>query len=334
MLGLTIAGAGIMKSESAITKQKEQEAKKSQELANLQAQQSAQKADATANWEENLAMQAEAKQIVMTQVTQSQANKEFWSAYAVWKEKVTLAGAKRQAQALLLTRKKDNKTKEKVRYSKPTQQKNIFKLGPLAKLGLALTAIVALFSIVSTYMPTQNCEMGVNSDEEPTYEPCGGGGNVGSAEGPGPQTGGVNTGGGSVSSSNISPNSVGVSIPSNYTPIRPTQPNLYRYIDATSATTTRYVIRLGNGIERIIPEGWSWRVADNGKGIVFQQPGSYKNANSIRIMDVGADPRYPDGYIRIYNSYNQAIDINGSPSSSAFTHFQLNQLGEIPWPTP
>ncbi len=100
MLGLTIAGAGIMKSESAIAKQKEQEAKKAEELANLQAQQSVQKADASANWEENLAMQAEANLDVVVGVKQSQANKNYWAAYALWKAQVALVEAKKRTQAL------------------------------------------------------------------------------------------------------------------------------------------------------------------------------------------------------------------------------------------
>jgi len=99
MLGLTMAGAGLMKSESAIAKQKEQEAKKSQELANLQAQQSAQKADATANWEENLAMQADAELDVVVGVKQSQANKNYWAAYAIWLAEVAKANARKVAKA-------------------------------------------------------------------------------------------------------------------------------------------------------------------------------------------------------------------------------------------
>jgi len=64
----------------------------------LQAQQSAQKQVAQANWAENQAMQASAKQAVVTQVIQSQANKDFWAAYAEWQLKVAEAEQKRREQ--------------------------------------------------------------------------------------------------------------------------------------------------------------------------------------------------------------------------------------------
>jgi len=101
MLGLTMAGAGMMKSQTAIAKKNAQQVQKAQALADLQVQQTAQAQTAQANWAENQAMQASAKQTVMTQVTQSQANKDFWSAYAVWQQQVARRlEAIRQAQQL------------------------------------------------------------------------------------------------------------------------------------------------------------------------------------------------------------------------------------------
>lgn len=37
-----------------------------------------------------------------------------------------------------------------------------------------------------------------------------------------------------------------------------------------------------------IPQGWAPRVADNGKGVVFQRPGATGNADMIRVDDSGA----------------------------------------------
>ena len=53
-------------------------------------------------------------------------------------------------------------------------------------------------------------------------------------------------------------------------------------------------------------------------------PGNWKNlphedGNSIRIMDPGADPRYPEGYIRYYNEHGQPLDAIGKPGSQAAT---------------
>ncbi|MCD9872099.1 WXG100-like domain-containing protein [Streptomyces guryensis] len=67
-----------------------------------------------------------------------------------------------------------------------------------------------------------------------------------------------------------------------------------------------------------IPEGWEPRVADNGKGVVFQRPGAEGNADMIRVMD--PTPRYPNGYIRAYNEYGQPVDAAGKPGSKAATH--------------
>jgi hypothetical protein len=77
-----------------------------------------------------------------------------------------------------------------------------------------------------------------------------------------------------------------------------------------------------------IPEGWIPRVADNGRGIVYQRPGSAGNANMIRIMDPTA--KYPSGYVRYYNPGGQPLDVFGNPGLPSATHIPQDYQG--PWP--
>ncbi len=100
MLGLTMAGAGVMKSESARKKQDELAKQDAIAQANLVAILAEQKDSAEDNWAENQAMRAEAKQQVYTKVTQSQANKDFWASYTAWKIKVAEAEEKRRQAEL------------------------------------------------------------------------------------------------------------------------------------------------------------------------------------------------------------------------------------------
>jgi hypothetical protein len=82
-----------------------------------------------------------------------------------------------------------------------------------------------------------------------------------------------------------------------------------------------------------IPEGYVGREADNGAGIVFQEPGAPGNAGSIRIMEPTA--QYPDGYFRYYNSEGngQALDVNGKPGPPSTTHIPENYIGPVlEWP--
>ena len=67
-----------------------------------------------------------------------------------------------------------------------------------------------------------------------------------------------------------------------------------------------------------IPKGWTPRVTDNGKGMVFQRPGATGNADMIRVMDPTS--QHPNGYIRIYNSHGQPVDLAGKPGPPSATH--------------
>lgn len=77
-----------------------------------------------------------------------------------------------------------------------------------------------------------------------------------------------------------------------------------------------------------VPQGWAPRVADNGRGIVYQRPGALRNADSIRIMDPTS--KYPTGYVRYYNSGNQPLDVFGNPGADPLTHIPQDYVG--PWP--
>lgn len=82
-----------------------------------------------------------------------------------------------------------------------------------------------------------------------------------------------------------------------------------------------------------IPEGYEPRVADNGKGIVYQEPGAPGNAGSIRIMEPTG--QYPDGYFRYYNNEGpgQPLDVNGNPGPPSATHIPENYIGPVlGWP--
>jgi hypothetical protein len=69
------------------------------------------------------------------------------------------------------------------------------------------------------------------------------------------------------------------------------------------------------GVTYVIPDNWVPRIADNGQGIVFQEPGAQGNADMIRIMEPTA--RYPKGYAVVYNSQGQPVDNLGSPGKPA-----------------
>ncbi len=86
---------------------------------------------------------------------------------------------------------------------------------------------------------------------------------------------------------------------------------------------------------RTLPAGvsddWVLRVADSGKGRVWQAPGATGDANSLRMMD--PTPEYPNGYVRFYNDYGQPIGLDGKPGPNAMTHIPINPDGTFPTPT-
>ena len=81
-----------------------------------------------------------------------------------------------------------------------------------------------------------------------------------------------------------------------------------------------------------VPAGWVSRPANNGKGVVYQKPGSAGDRNSVRIMDPGADPRYPDGYVKFTNEHNQPINLDGKPATRPEAHIPRNPDGTYPIP--
>ncbi len=87
MLGLTMAGAGVMKSQSAQKKQHELAQANAIAQAQLATAKAEQAQTARANWEQNQAMQANANKKVYTKVQQSQANIDFWAAFAEWQQR-------------------------------------------------------------------------------------------------------------------------------------------------------------------------------------------------------------------------------------------------------
>jgi hypothetical protein len=77
-----------------------------------------------------------------------------------------------------------------------------------------------------------------------------------------------------------------------------------------------------------VPEGYTARVADNGKGMVLQHPNAAGNSGAVRIMD--ATPRYPNGYFRYYNEYGQPINpATGLPGPNSATHVPMNYEGPL-----
>lgn len=77
---------------------------------------------------------------------------------------------------------------------------------------------------------------------------------------------------------------------------------------------------------------WPGRPANNGKGTIYQKPGSPGDSNSVRVMEPGADPRYPNGYVKFTNEHNQPITLDGKPGSRAETHIPRNPDGSYPIP--
>lgn len=79
-----------------------------------------------------------------------------------------------------------------------------------------------------------------------------------------------------------------------------------------------------------VPGDWVARTADNGKGVVWQKPGSVQNADSVRVMEPTA--RYPNGYVRFYNSGGHPVNLDGKPGPNSETHIAINPDGTYPLP--
>lgn len=97
------------------------------------------------------------------------------------------------------------------------------------------------------------------------------------------------------------------------------------------ASSGKLFVTSGRGTTYDIPDGWAGREADNGQGLVYQRPGAVGNQDSIRIMEPKV--KYPDGYVRVYNSAapaGQPIDVFGNPGPPWDTHISQLYLG--PWP--
>ena len=89
------------------------------------------------------------------------------------------------------------------------------------------------------------------------------------------------------------------------------------------------------GREVPVPDTWISYPTRKNNGIIYQRPGSVKNADTIRIMDPGADPRYPNGYIRYYNSKGQPVKLHlKTPGTEPETHFPIDYPGPLPLPKP
>jgi hypothetical protein len=107
--------------------------------------------------------------------------------------------------------------------------------------------------------------------------------------------------------------------------------------DRASATTISGCVIAAEGVEgaaaRGIPglrSGWQGRIADNGKGWVWQRPGASGNADMMRVMD--PMEQYPNGYVRFYNEHGQPVGLNGKPGPNSETHIPRGVDGG--WETP
>jgi RHS repeat-associated protein len=109
-------------------------------------------------------------------------------------------------------------------------------------------------------------------------------------------------------------------------------PGAGRSVGAVATDSAQRVfVTTPRGVTYDIPAGWASRTADNGKGIVYQRPGSRGNADMIRIME--PTPQYPDGYARVYNSFGQPIGVSGKPGPLADTHIPETYNGHWQgWP--
>jgi hypothetical protein len=82
-----------------------------------------------------------------------------------------------------------------------------------------------------------------------------------------------------------------------------------------------------------VPGHWTARTADNGRGIVYQRPGSVGDADSIRIME--PTKRYPEGHLVRYDRHGHPIDAAGGvPKTTEDWHIPLDKqlMDPLNWP--
>ena len=77
----------------------------------------------------------------------------------------------------------------------------------------------------------------------------------------------------------------------------------------------------------VVIEGTEFNATKNGKGILIRPAGTTGNANTARIMS--PTERYPNGYIVIYNSEGQPVNLDGKPDSRANTHLDFTKDDEL-----
>jgi hypothetical protein len=72
-----------------------------------------------------------------------------------------------------------------------------------------------------------------------------------------------------------------------------------------------------------IPPNYVAVRANNGKGWVFRpQENNQDEGPTVRAMEEGSNPDYPDSDFRITNSGGQGLNVQGKPGSQGDTHFQ------------
>ena len=101
----------------------------------------------------------------------------------------------------------------------------------------------------------------------------------------------------------------------------------------TGRSDGKIFVTTSGGTTYDIPASWVEHEAENGKGIVYHEPGATGNANSIRIMEPTA--QYPKGYVRYYHKHGQPWTSTGSLAPPARRRFQATTRAPIPgWPSP